>query len=51
MLVFDNGERRESLVMKKPYGLVAEGDEGSAAAQGEWIVAFERPVRAGSSPA
>ncbi|AJY75151.1 DUF2500 domain-containing protein [Paenibacillus beijingensis] len=41
-LEFDNGERKEYLDVKKLYGLVVEGDEGYAAVQGDWIVAFER---------
>lgn len=41
-LQFDNGERKEYLDVKNIYGLVAEGDTGYAATQGEWIVAFER---------
>ena len=45
-LEFDNGVRREYLDTKNLYGLVVEGDEGYAAVQGDWIVAFERtPVR------
>ncbi|MWV42959.1 DUF2500 family protein [Paenibacillus sp. HJL G12] len=43
-LEFDNGERQEYLDVKRLYGLVAEGDTGYAAIQGEWIVAFEREV-------
>ncbi|WP_334077991.1 DUF2500 domain-containing protein [Paenibacillus sanfengchensis] len=43
-LEFENGERREFLDVKKLYGLVAEGDVGYAAIQGDWIVAFERDV-------
>ncbi|MEC0242491.1 DUF2500 domain-containing protein [Paenibacillus dokdonensis] len=43
-LEFDNGERKEYLDVKKLYGLVAEGDTGYAAIQGDWIVAFERGV-------
>jgi len=41
-LEFDDGERREYLDVKGLYGLIAEGDEGYAAVQGDWIVAFER---------
>jgi len=41
-LEFDNGERKEYLDVKNLYGLVVEGDEGYAAVQGDWIVAFER---------
>jgi len=41
-LEFENGERREYLDVKNLYGLLVEGDEGYAAVQGEWIVAFER---------
>lgn len=41
-LEFDNGERKEYLDVKHLYGLVAEGDTGYAAVQGEWIVAFVR---------
>jgi len=41
-LEFENGERREYLDVKNLYGLVVEGDEGYAAVQGDWIVAFER---------
>lgn len=41
-LEFDNGSRREYLDVKNLYGLVVEGDEGYAAVQGDWIVAFER---------
>jgi len=41
-LEFDNGARREYLDVKNLYGLVVEGDEGYAAVQGDWIVAFER---------
>ncbi|MFC7749556.1 DUF2500 domain-containing protein [Paenibacillus thermoaerophilus] len=41
-LEFDNGERREYLDVRNLYGLVVEGDEGCAAVQGDWIVAFER---------
>lgn len=41
-LEFENGERREYLDVKGLYGLVVEGDEGYAAVQGDWIVAFER---------
>lgn len=44
-LEFDNGERREYLDVRNLYGLVAEGDEGYAAVQGDWIVAFERSTR------
>ena len=44
-LEFDNGERREYLDTKQLYGLVVEGDEGYAAVQGDWIVAFERAPR------
>ncbi|WP_430145136.1 DUF2500 domain-containing protein [Paenibacillus cisolokensis] len=44
-LEFDNGERREYLDVRNLYGLVAEGDEGYAAVQGDWIVAFERNTR------
>lgn len=43
-LEFDNGERREYLDTKGLYGLVVEGDEGYAAVQGDWLVAFERHV-------
>ncbi|MEK5640067.1 hypothetical protein BK138_19115 [Paenibacillus rhizosphaerae] len=43
-LEFDNGERKEYLDVKHLYGLVAEGDEGYAAVQGDWIVGFEREV-------
>ncbi|MCH1642512.1 DUF2500 domain-containing protein [Paenibacillus timonensis] len=41
-LEFDNGSRQEYLDVKNLYGLVAEGDIGYAAVQGDWIVAFER---------
>lgn len=41
-LEFDNGERKEYLDVKNLFGLVVEGDEGYAAIQGDWIVAFER---------
>jgi len=41
-LEFDNGTRREYLDVKNLFGLVAEGDTGYAATQGDWIVAFER---------
>jgi len=41
-LEFDTGERKEFLDVKSLYGLVVEGDEGYAAIQGDWIVAFER---------
>jgi len=41
-LQFDNGERKEYLDVKSLYGLLAEGDEGYAQIQGDWIVAFER---------
>ncbi|ANS76277.1 hypothetical protein AWM70_18195 [Paenibacillus yonginensis] len=41
-LEFENGERKEFLDVKGLYGLVAEGDTGYAAVQGDWIVAFER---------
>ncbi|MCR8636584.1 DUF2500 domain-containing protein [Paenibacillus radicis (ex Xue et al. 2023)] len=41
-LEFDNGERKEYLDVKSLFGLVVEGDEGYAAVQGDWIVAFER---------
>ncbi|TLS51553.1 DUF2500 domain-containing protein [Paenibacillus antri] len=41
-LEFEDGERREYLDVKGLYGLVVEGDEGYAAVQGDWIVAFER---------
>lgn len=41
-LEFDNGERKEFLDVKNLYGLVVEGDNGYAATQGDWIVAFER---------
>lgn len=41
-LEFENGERREFLDVNHLYGLVAEGDVGYAAVQGDWIVAFER---------
>ncbi|REK61938.1 MAG: hypothetical protein C6P35_16840 [Cohnella sp.] len=45
-LEFDNGDRREFLDTKGLYGLVAEGDKGYAAIQGDWLVAFERqPAR------
>ncbi|OZB93482.1 hypothetical protein CJP46_20990 [Paenibacillus sp. XY044] len=44
-LEFDNGERVEYLDVKNLYGLVAEGDAGYAAVQGDWIVGFEREVR------
>ncbi|WP_224725252.1 DUF2500 domain-containing protein [Paenibacillus vietnamensis] len=40
----DNNERKEYLDVKNLYGLVVEGDEGYAAIQGDWIVAFEREV-------
>jgi hypothetical protein len=30
--------------VKNLYGLVAEGDVGYAAIQGDWIVAFERNI-------
>jgi len=43
-LEFENGERKEYLDVKNLYGLVAEGDEGYAAIQGDWIVAFERSI-------
>ncbi|MGG6311890.1 DUF2500 domain-containing protein [Paenibacillus macerans] len=43
-LEFDNGERKEYLDVKNLYGLVAEGDVGYAAVQGDWIVAFERDM-------
>jgi hypothetical protein len=43
-LEFDNGSRQEYLDVKNLYGLVAEGDVGYAAVQGDWIVAFERDV-------
>ncbi|GGG14681.1 DUF2500 domain-containing protein [Paenibacillus aceti] len=43
-LQFENGQRKEYLDVKNLYGLVAEGDEGYAAIQGDWIVAFERSV-------
>ncbi|HEY4391190.1 MAG TPA: DUF2500 domain-containing protein [Paenibacillus sp.] len=43
-LEFENGERKEYLDVKNIYGLVAEGDEGYAAIQGDWIVAFERSI-------
>lgn len=46
-LEFDNGERQEYLDVKKLYGLVAEGDVGYAAVQGDWIVAFERDLGPG----
>ncbi|WP_018753893.1 DUF2500 domain-containing protein [Paenibacillus sanguinis] len=46
-LEFDSGERQEYLDVKKLYGLVAEGDVGYAAVQGDWIVAFERDLRPG----
>ncbi|WP_059048970.1 DUF2500 domain-containing protein [Paenibacillus senegalimassiliensis] len=46
-LEFDNGERHEYLDVKKLYGLVAEGDVGYAAVQGDWIVAFERDLGPG----
>lgn len=48
-LEFDNGHRQEYLDVKNLYGLVAEGDEGYAAVQGDWIVAFERDVNQGQS--
>lgn len=41
-LEFDNGDRKEYLDVKNLFGLVVEGDEGYAAIQGDWIVAFER---------
>ncbi|MFC5404042.1 DUF2500 domain-containing protein [Cohnella soli] len=41
-LEFEDGSRREYLDVKKLYGLLVEGDEGYAAVQGDWIVAFER---------
>ncbi|UVI30493.1 DUF2500 domain-containing protein [Paenibacillus spongiae] len=41
-LEFDNGARKEYLDVKNLFGLVVEGDEGYAAVQGDWIVAFER---------
>ncbi len=41
-LEFENGDRREYLDVKGLYGLVVEGDQGYAAVQGDWIVAFER---------
>lgn len=41
-LEFENGRRQEYLDVKNLYGLVAEGDVGYAAVQGDWIVAFER---------
>jgi hypothetical protein len=41
-LEFDNGDRREFLDTRGLYGLVAEGDEGYAAIQGDWLVAFDR---------
>ncbi|WP_028563168.1 DUF2500 domain-containing protein [Paenibacillus pinihumi] len=41
-LEFDNGSRKEFLDVKNLYGLVAEGDNGYASIQGDWIVAFER---------
>lgn len=43
-LEFENGHRQEYLDVKSLYGLVAEGDVGYAAVQGDWIVAFERKV-------
>lgn len=43
-LEFDNGVRQEFLDVKNLYGLVAEGDAGYAAIQGDWIVAFERDM-------
>lgn len=43
-LEFDNGTRKEFLDVKNLFGLVAEGDTGYAATQGEWIVAFERNI-------
>ncbi|GIP13045.1 MULTISPECIES: DUF2500 domain-containing protein [Paenibacillus] len=43
-LEFDNGQRVEYLDVKNLYGLVAEGDAGYAAVQGDWIVAFERDM-------
>lgn len=45
-LEFENGDRKEYVDVKNLYGLVVEGDTGYAALQGEWIVAFERNVRA-----
>jgi Protein of unknown function (DUF2500) len=41
-LEFDNGQRKEYLDIRSLYGLVVEGDQGYAAVQGDWIVAFER---------
>ncbi|XEC97243.1 DUF2500 domain-containing protein [Paenibacillus tarimensis] len=41
-LEFEDGQRKEYLDVKRLYGLVAEGDTGYAAVQGDWIVAFER---------
>ncbi|GLX67715.1 DUF2500 domain-containing protein [Paenibacillus glycanilyticus] len=41
-LEFDNGERQEFMDVKNLFGLVAEGDTGYAATQGEWIIAFQR---------
>jgi len=41
-LEFDDGSRREYLDVKRLYGLVAEGDTGYAATQGDWIVDFQR---------
>ncbi|RKN82225.1 DUF2500 domain-containing protein [Paenibacillus ginsengarvi] len=43
-LEFDGGERKEYLDTKNLFGLVVEGDQGYAAVQGEWIVAFERAI-------
>lgn len=48
-LEFENGERREFLDVKNLYGLVAEGDVGYAAIQGDWIVAFERQIPQGQN--
>ncbi|MCM3782674.1 DUF2500 domain-containing protein [Neobacillus mesonae] len=41
-LEFDDGSRKEYVDVKKLYGLVAEGDYGYAAVQGDWFVDFER---------
>lgn len=41
-LEFEDGHRKEYTDVKKLYGMIAEGDEGYAAVQGDWIVAFER---------
>lgn len=50
-LEFDNGDRQEYLDVKNLYGLVAEGDTGYAAVQGDWIVAFERSTGGSSEQA